>query len=256
MNRLLTSPGILLRSHPYSESSRILRFLTPDHGIVAVVGKGVRKGAARGGGAIETFHEGTLTFSHREGRDLHTLTDFQPGGRRLALGSDVRRFVGASLLAEIVLAHQLEEGDPELYAWVRDALGLIAGAPAAEVPGAILASAWRTLAYFGFTPALETCVRCGREVGSGEPPESDETPHPRFDVAAGGLRCPECRGGGPRLGPRARGDLSALIEGQVPPDLAGASAHLRLLERYALYHLGDRRPFRSFEMLAPLLERA
>jgi DNA repair protein RecO (recombination protein O) len=248
----VTSPGILLRSHPYSESSRILRFLTPGHGVVAVVGKGVRKGAARGGGAMETFQEGTLTWAHKEGRDLHTLTDFQPGARRLPLGRDMERFLGASLVAELLLAHTLEEGDPELYGWVREALARLAGAPEAELPGTVLAAAWRTLAHFGFGPELERCVRCGSEFPSGE---GAATTHPRFDVAAGGLRCPECRGGGPRMGPGARRHLQALVRGEVPRPLPGGQVHLRLLERYALHHLGGRRPLRTFSMLAPLMEK-
>ena len=248
----ITSAGILLRSHPYSESSRILRFLTPEHGVVAVVGKGVRKGAARGGGAMETFQEGILTWAYKEGRDLHTLTDFQPGARRLSLGRDMERFLGASLVGELLLAHTLEEGDPELYGWIREALARLALTPEEELPGTVLAAAWRTLAHFGFGPELERCVRCGSELGPGE----EAAPvHPRFDVAAGGLRCPACRGGGPRVGPGARRDLQALVRGEVPRPLPGGPVHLRLLERYALHHLGGRRPFRSFSMLAPLMEQ-
>jgi DNA repair protein RecO len=251
---LVTSSGILLRSHPYSESSRILRFLTPEHGIVAVIGKGVRKGSARGGGAMETFHEGTLVYSHREGRDLHTLTDFHPGSERLPLGRDLRRFVGASLLAELVLAHALEEGDPELYGWIREALARLARAPEEEVAGAILSGAWRTLVHFGFAPDLERCLRCGNALGADAgPEEGGEASHPRFDVPGGGLRCSGCGGGGPRLGPTARGHLGALLAGRVPHPLPGVPAHLRILESYAVHHLAGRRPFKSFAMLQPLL---
>lgn len=246
---LVTSRGILLRSHPYSESSRILRFLTPEHGILSVVGKGVRKVSGRGGGSMETFHEGSLTWSHRSGRDLQTLTDFQSDGERLPLGQDVRRFVGASLLAELLLAHTLEEGHPELYGWVREALGRIARASGEEVLGTILAGAWRTLAHFGFGPELDHCVRCGGQIGEGK----EAGDHPRFDVGAGGLRCASCRGSGPRIGPGAREHLLSLVAGEAPHPLPGTKVHFRILERYALHHLGGRRPFRSFPMLAPFL---
>jgi DNA repair protein RecO len=244
---LVTSPGILLRSHPYSETSRILRFLTPDHGMVSVVGKGVRASGGKGGTRLESFHEGTLTWSHRSGKDLHTLTEFQARGGRLPLGQDVRRFLGASLLAELLLAHALEGGDPDLYSWIREALRRIAGAEGDEVPGEILAGAWRTLAHFGFGPELERCVRCGSPVDGAEPD------HPRFDLGAGGLRCGSCRGGGPRLGPRARAHLRSLVSGEVPRPLPGVRAHFRILERYALHHLGERRPFRTFAMLSTCL---
>lgn len=244
---LVTSPGILLRSHPYSETSRILRFLTPGHGMVSVVGKGVRASGGKGGTRLESFHEGTLTWSHRAGRDLHTMTEFDATGGRLPLGQDIRRFLGASLLAELLLAHALEEGDPELYAWVREALARIAGAAAEDVPAEILSGTWRTLAHFGFAPDLDRCVRCGAVLGEGE------SEHPRFDVGAGGFRCSACGGRGPRLGPGARAHLRSLVSGEAPRPLPGVPVHFRLLERYALHHLGERRPFRTFAMLSPWL---
>jgi DNA repair protein RecO len=244
---LVTSQGILLRSHPYSETSRILRFLTPGHGLVSVVGKGVRTSGGKGGTRLESFHEGTLTWSHRVGRDLHTLTEFQPGRGRLPLGQDVRRLLGASLLAELLLAHALEGRDPELYDWIRESLGRIAAAEGDELAGEILAGAWRTLVHFGFAPELEGCVRCG------SPVDDWDEEHARFDVGAGGFRCPACGGGGPRLGPGARAHLRSLVAGGVPMPLPGAPAHFRILERYALHHLGERRPFRTFAMLSPWL---
>ena len=250
---LLTTRGILLRSHPYSESSRILRFLTPDHGIVAVIAKGARKRTSKGEGPMETFGQGTLTFAHREGRDLHTLREFerQPGsggpGGALGLGRDVRRFIGASLIAELILVHTLEEGDPDLYGWVLQAMDELSKAAEEEVPGRILAGAWKVVALLGFPPGLDHCVRCGAPV----PSEGLA----RFDVAAGGLRCDGCapEEGMRRVGPTARTHLRRLVAGETPAPLPGVSAHLGLLEAFTLHHLAPARRLRGFEMLRPLL---
>jgi DNA repair protein RecO (recombination protein O) len=248
--RLVQTPGILLRSHPYSESSRILRFLTPDFGIVAVLGKGIARRSASSGGVPETFGEGLLTFSHRADRELHTIREFQKTADATALGRDLRRFLGASLLAELLLAHALQEGDAPLYAWVRSVLIRLATEPADEVPGWILAGGWRTLSLLGFAPELERCAGCGGEIG-GEGEGFD-----RFDAAAGGLRCAACAEGSslPRVGRGARADLAALVRGAPPPRLQGARAHLGLLEAFAHHHLAPGRSFRAFGMLRPLIE--
>ncbi len=249
-----TSPAILLRSHPYSESSRILRFLTPDLGVVAVIARGVRSRSSRGQGSMESFDRGTLVFTHRPDRDLHSLRDFQPEGGRRLLGSDLGRFAGVSLLAEFLLSHTLEEGDPELFAWIDEAFVRMAAVSSDLLPSAVLAGAWRTLAHFGFPPSLDECVRCGTpiEFRDGAAPDS----LPRFDVAAGGLRCVSCTADarGPRIGPGAAAQLAGFVRGDPPSRVTGAAAHLSLLESFAHHHLGERRAFRSFALLTPVFE--
>jgi len=249
--RLVTTPGILLRSHPYSESSRILRFLTPEHGIVALIGRGIARRGAPSGGLPSSFGEGVLTFSHRADRELHTLREFQASGGGPSLGRDLRRFLGASLLAELLLAHAIEEGDPPLYAWIRSVLIHLGSAPDGDLPGWILAGGWRTLALLGFSPELDRCAGCGNEIGGNVDGLFD-----RFDPAEGGLRCPKCAGGSslPRIGRTAREHLVALVLGTPPSALPGSRAHLALLEDFALHHLSPGRAFRSFGMLRPLLE--
>jgi DNA repair protein RecO (recombination protein O) len=246
---LVTVPALLLRSYPYSESSRILRLLTPTYGIVSVVAKGVRRRSSRGETPLDTFLEGDLTFRYRADRDLHTLRDFQARRRNRGLGGDMVRFGGASLLAELILDHTLQEENPRLYEWVVHTLEALSTDPDEVVPGRILAGAWGILSQFGFPPEMARCVRCGR------PMSGDEEGIARFDFSAGGLRCPACaeEGAGPRVGPIARRDLRALLAGDAPAPLLGARAHLLLVERYALHHLAGGKPFRSAELLRPFL---
>jgi len=254
---MVTCPGILLRSHPYSESSRILRFLTPDLGIVALVARGVRRKSG-GGGTPETFAEGTITFQHRPDRDLHTLRDFERGTGSMALGRDLQRFLGASLLAELILAHALEEEGPELYDRVRGSLARMATLSVPELPGWILASCWSTMGLLGFCPELDQCVRCGTSFADqgGRTTAGVGEQLPGFDAAAGGVRCAACAVGAglPRLGPVARSHLQCLVSGRTPFPLPGVRAHLGLLEAFALHHLSPAKGFRSFALLAEQLK--
>jgi DNA repair protein RecO (recombination protein O) len=245
---LLTEEGILLRSHPYSESSRILRFLTPGYGILSVMARGFRKRASRGEGGVETFDQAVLVLNYRPERDLHTLRDLQPGRSRRGLGRDLLRFAGASLVAELIMAHTLQEANPSLYAQVSSGLDGMEKALPEALPGVVLATAWTVLVEAGFPPILDGCVRCGGEL----PPDGLL----RFSAASGGLLCPSCGEGsaGARLGPGARRDLERLTAGDPPAPLRAPDAHLGLLEAHALHHLAPRKTFRSADLVRSILE--
>lgn len=253
MSVLITSPGILLRSHPYSESSKVLRFLTPGHGLVSLIGKGVRSRRYRSEAPHETFGEGVLTFSLRPHRDLHTLHDFRQSESAMALGRDPQRFVGASLWAELLLGHALQGGDEELYEWVSTALRDLGKIEGPRVPGWILAGGWRILSLLGFPPELGSCVRCGVEI----PALEGEGSLAHFSVAEGGVLCSGCVGSAryPRVGPRALEQLRAFGRGDAVELGEEWKAHLGLLESFASYHLGGERgrgELRSFAVLKSL----
>lgn len=245
---IVNGEGILLRSHPYSESSRIMRFLTPGYGVLSVVARGVRRDSSRGKRGAETFDDASLVFTYRESRDLHTLRDLQVTRSRRGLARELARFTGASLLAELVLAHTLQEENPALFEGVRWTLDRLEAAPADEVAGAILAGCWTLLAEGGFPPTLDACAACGRGL-----PESGLL---RFDAGRGGLLCARCGegGSGTRLGPGARGDLTRMVRGEAPAGLRGARVHLELLESFAHHRLETRRGFRAVALLRPLFE--
>ncbi len=251
---VITTPAVLLRAHPYSETSHVLRFLTPGHGVLAALARGVRSRSSRGVGPLETFARGELTVDLREGRDLQGFRDFRADdGEPRRLGRDLLALSAASYLAELVLAHALEEGHPGLFARFVAVLGALETAKPAAIPGVFLAGGWGILADFGFPPEVGCCVRCG-----GPLDEVSAEALARFDVEGGGVRCPGCapeREGG-RLGPGALGDLARLVSGAPVAPLVGAGVHFSLLDRFALVHLGLGRPFRSTELVRASLERS
>lgn len=241
--------ALLLRSHPYSETSLILRFLTPDLGVMGVMARGVRRGGSKGRSGPGTFDRGRLEVQYRPNRDLQTLRDFHVTEPGRPLGRDVLRFTGASLLAELVLAQPSHDASPELFRAVADALERLRVAEDQAVGGEVLAAGWRIVRLLGYAPRIGTCVRCGRSVpaqGVG-----------RFDHGAGGVRCPACvsEGGGIRIGPRARRDLEALLRDSPPVPLRGPRGHLGILAAFATHHLDLRRPLRTTGVLRDLLGR-
>jgi len=238
--------AVLLRAHDYGDSSRILRFYTRDHGLLSVVARGVRGRSGKGTTTVVSFASGELTAYVKAHRDLHTMKEFTCTRLRESLGGEVLRFAGASAAAELVLAHAEQESHAGLFEAVEHALNGIEEAPSEGLPGTILAGLWTITEMFGFAPQLDPCVRCDTAL------EPDEVG--RFDFAAGGVRCAECAEGaaGPRIGPIGRGELKALLMGEVPAGLTHTRQHLGLLSDFVAYHVVSR-PLKSLRFLGGVL---
>lgn len=246
---VVTTPAILLRSYPYSESSLVLRYLTAQLGLVSAIAKGARR-QGKGGGGFDNFSEGALTLYVKDSRELQTVKDFEVRTSHLPLGRHPLRFGGAALLAELVLRHAGQETDLGLYRHVSDTLPLLEEIDDdAILLARLLAGAWSLVTLLGFGPELGRCVGCGRElVGAREVG--------RFDFEAGGVRCGASDGGGdgPRVGPGARRQLAALSAGRVPDDFSHGGVHLRILGEFVTYHVSGGRRLRSVEYLSRHLE--
>jgi DNA repair protein RecO (recombination protein O) len=245
---LVTSSSVLLRSFPYSESSRILRFLTRDQGLVGVLARGIRKTGGQTGSSLETFASGDLTFYMKPTRDLQTFKEFTPSKPRRGLGVGAERLGGASIMVELVLKHAGEEASPQLFDALEEALDRVETASDRALLPAVLSGGWGIVSALGYGPVLETCVQCGA------PLDGEEMA--RFDFPAGGVRCHRCSSdsAGPRVGPAARVQLRALIAGDAPPStLQRPRAHLQLLSDFVTHHVSGARPLGSFAFLARLL---
>jgi DNA repair protein RecO (recombination protein O) len=243
----LVLPALLLRSHPYSESSRILRFLTPGNGVVAAIARGVRTRGSKSGSSLEIFTRGMLTLDHRPGRDLQGFRSFDAEDPHRGLQRSLVRFGAASFLGELAMRHGPEEGTATLFQGVDETLSLL---EERDDPGAValvVTAGWRIVALLGYTPELDHCVICG------EPLAAEAMA--RFDHGAGGVRGEECvpPGGpppGPLVGPGTRTVLTRMLMGDEPEMLPRPGAHLRLLHDFATWHMGGGRGLESYAFLA------
>lgn len=244
---LVSGPALILQTFSYSDTSKILRLLTRQHGLQSVIAKGALRPKSRFGGVLEPFTEGTATFYLRELRDLHTLSGFELTRSRQLLGSDLVRFGGASLVAELVLRVGSAESDPVLFDAIRDSFDAIERAAAPELECTVLAVAWSIVTLLGFGPALDECLRCTRPIA-----DSEEV---LFDYAMGGVHCLTCgTGQGGRLvPPAARVALRRLVGGQAVP-LGRTAAHWRLLGRFLSHHVLEGQTLHSLAFLAEAVQ--
>ena len=241
----VATPAILLRAHPYSESSRVLRLYTRELGLLAVMAKGIRRGTSGGLGEPGTFGEGLAVIAVRESRELQSLVEFASTKARFGLAGDFRRLAGASVAAELVLRHAGQEPHTELFGALSAGLDRLERCTADEVTGEALALGWRMVRAFGYPPELSSCAACGRSLEEGETAW--------FDLALGGLRGRECPASrrARTIGPLARRQLLSLLRGEPPANLPKPRAHLSLLRDFTAYHMLGGRPLGSLRFLDP-----
>ena len=91
---LVTTPAIVLSALRYSETSKIVRLATREHGVQSAIAKGALRPRSRFGAALQLLSEGQAQLLTKEHRELHTLAGRWPDSadllrRRMgALGSD------------------------------------------------------------------------------------------------------------------------------------------------------------------------
>lgn len=242
----IVTEAVILRAFDYGETSRILRMLTPDHGVQSVVARGARRPRGAFSSVLEPFARGAATLFIKPGRDLQNLSAFELIHRPRALGQDLLRFGGASLLAEITLRTASEEPQAAVFQTFVDAIDALESAPADRLERTVIARAWNLVSVLGFAPAVEACARCGKSFSDTDPA--------RFDVVAGGLTCADCAGSvGAAVPPEARAALDAFCHADVP-HVPRTEGHWRLLIRHLGHHVIEGPPLRSLPFLADLLE--
>lgn len=214
--------------------------LTPDFGLRSLIAKGARRPGSRFGALLEPFSEGEAQFNLREGSDLFTLTGFSLLRSRQGIGHDLTTFAGASLLSEVVLRFGTEEGNPDLYDLLIQALDRLAD-PAVAGGITTIHALWALISNLGYQPEMSGCVRCGRMVGHDEPVA--------FNAAAGGIVCAVCSPAA-RLPGTIRAEIAAMTEGAGWDEVTTSEPlrHADLLGRFLMEHLSSERGLRSFPL--------
>ena len=242
---MVVTDAIVLHSFDYLESSRILKLVTRDAGVRSVLARGARKSRKRFGAALDLYAQGTAELHTKPGRDLDTLHAFDVVRARHAIASQLARFTGASMIAELTLRFARDAADPGLYDAVADTLDTLADASPERARDVALGGAWRILAELGVSPAIDLCAECHAAI--------DAHAAAVFSHAAGGALCERCSllaRSGRTLPADARDALRAWLAGDAYPlvDANAIRAHQRLLREFLREHLPDDRPFTAFDV--------
>jgi DNA repair protein RecO (recombination protein O) len=94
--------GLVLRTQPLSETSLIVRWLTPEFGRIDTAAKGACRPKSPFRGKLDLFYEAEFCFSRSRRSDLHTLTEVSLRDIHPLLRTDLGRLRQAAYCAALV----------------------------------------------------------------------------------------------------------------------------------------------------------
>lgn len=158
------SEAVVLRGVDFSQTSRIVTFLSPRRGRLACIAKGARRPRSGQAAALDTFNRVDVGYIWKDSRSVQTMTECSVLDAFGSLKADLDRSIHASVALEIALrvAHDNEPSEG-LYAALVEGLALLAGSEA-PVDAPTCRVVLRLLAAAGFAPTVDTCYRTGRHV--------------------------------------------------------------------------------------------
>jgi len=222
----IKTEAVVLRGVDFSESSRIVTFLTPERGRVACIAKGARRQKSALGPVLDTFNRVDMVYYYRQGRQVQTLAEAALLDGFLGFKGDLGLGVFAAVPLEIA-TNLAREDDPSeaLYGALVMGLEQMAGWSGDPRTHACW-QVFRLFAAAGFEPELDVCVRCGETVADGM----------GFALEGGVARsaCPS----DVRLPAAVLAEFRSLRDAEQScpfPEIPAAG--FRLLVRYAEYHL-------------------
>ncbi len=129
--RISLQPAFLLHQSPYRDTSRLVEFMTRDHGRIGVIARGARRPKSRLRAVLQPFQPLLVSWTARG--DLGTLTGAEtvPGGTALPPHCVYSAYYMNELLVRLTRRH---DAHPQLFEFYAVALGDLPGqASEAEV---------------------------------------------------------------------------------------------------------------------------
>jgi DNA repair protein RecO (recombination protein O) len=240
VKNIIKTQGIVLRTLDYSESDRIVSFITEDAGKITGIAKGARKSRKRFANALEPFTWLSIVLTQKKGGKMAfieetTIVDHYPGIR-----SDLEKSLAAAYLMDLTDQFNLEgKRHPDLFHLISHFLSMLEKEKYTD--NMVRFFELRFLRLTGYEPVLDRCSVCNTPLQSSLPYS--------FSPSAGGIRCHACH---EHLGttdgiPVSVGTIKTLLLGKdSEPTLMNrilmteqcANECRRLLSRFIRYLLG------------------
>lgn len=199
----IESAAIVLDCRDHGESDVIVTFFCQHHGRLTGIAKGAKRSKKRFVNKLEIFSSLSILHTTPQNNRLAFIAEADLLDGFLNLRSNLSCYSAASIIREFTLLATKEvEGDEELYPlliWAFNSLN------SGHIPrSTLIAFLIRFFAIIGYSPRLDACLGCGKEI------QTKETY--TFHTTTGGIRCSRCRQNDPdnRLS-LSQGTLRSLI---------------------------------------------
>jgi DNA repair protein RecO (recombination protein O) len=145
--------GLILRTRPFTETSLIVHWLTPEFGRFSTVAKGARRPKSPFRGKLDLFYLADFAFNRSRRSELHTLTDVSLCETHAALRRELIPLQQASCCAALVeLATEIETPLPAIFELMRSFLSVLSQNP--PQPRNMFAFELKLLNELGLKPDL------------------------------------------------------------------------------------------------------
>jgi DNA repair protein RecO (recombination protein O) len=149
-----STSGIIVRVRPFTETSLIVHWLTPELGRIATIAKGALRPKSAFRGKLDLFYLADISFNRSQRSELHVLREVVVRETHPALRQDLARLQQVSYAAALI--EQVTETDtpiPEVYELMMSVLRRILASP--SDPLTVFAFEMRLLGIMGMAPDLE-----------------------------------------------------------------------------------------------------
>jgi DNA repair protein RecO (recombination protein O) len=183
---LKKTEALIVRDYDYRETSKIFEVFTPDHGLIRLVAKGIKRRSQRLAPLLQPFTHARLAYYQQDLSSMGILREAAAVEQFASLRGDLLRISLAYVFMEILMKGSGGKNE----AVFRLALRFLRDLNAAPRRGSqatrrlvdlALCFLYRLLALLGYRPSLERCVGCKATSGLAG-----------FAVGRGGALCREC----------------------------------------------------------------
>lgn len=235
---IIQTPGIVLKSFDFRETSKIATFFTLHHGKVKGVLKGIRKDPKKFGSHVDRFTENDIVYYQYRNSDLHLVSQCDIKQFFYPVRQDYRRNLAANYALELIDSIMaIEQANEPVYRLLLDFLEELQIAK--DIGKLVRVFQVKVLTLSGFRPHIDACVKCGAKV-TGQAREA------RFSMRLGGLVCPLCPTAETTFMLVSRGAISSMLHIEKMPWRTalrlGLTSSVRkelkyILNTFLVYHL-------------------
>jgi len=177
--------ALALRMSPFSRTSRMVTWLTPDFGRLVTLIKGACRPKSMFLGQCDLFYTCELVFYMRDRNGVHIAKECVPLETRPAFRADWRASACAVYLCDLASGVSLHgHGQHELYDLITSALDALCSS-GGEKRRLLFWFEIQLMRLLGVSPQLSACTACGNAVQPSAPAF--------FSAKGGGILCKSCR---------------------------------------------------------------
>jgi DNA repair protein RecO (recombination protein O) len=149
-----TSPGLILRTRPLTDTSLIVHWLTPEFGRLATVAKGARRPKSPFAGKLDLFYLADFSFQRSRRSELHQLREVSLRETHATLRQELEYLQQASYCTALIeQTTEMETPIPEIFSLMTGFLKHLPQQP--PQPQTLFAFEIKLLSELGLQPDLD-----------------------------------------------------------------------------------------------------